>query len=268
MKKKVKKWQKVIAAIVLAAFLFQCGPVYALDQLPIDTSNLPAATETKEATENSTSAIAEEETEDASAGEETETSLGVEKKAENVSSIFDSASEYDSPEVLTDVLSGVETERENDKVLSSSTKHEIDGELEELREANVQYFLNTDKSITAATYPYDIHYLNDEGVYEEIDNSFVDGTDSDTGDALENTANNMGVKFAKKAKESNMVKMQFDGHKISWGLENANKKKSVRDNTLAQFNFSHDPLLLQDKMYPIPLFARISICIMMLSAQR
>ena len=47
MKKKVKKWQKVIAAIVLAAFLFQCGPVYALDQLPIDTSNLPAATETK-----------------------------------------------------------------------------------------------------------------------------------------------------------------------------------------------------------------------------
>ena len=184
-KKKVKKWQKVIAAIVLAAFLFQCGPVYALDQLPIDTSNLPAATETKEATENSTSAIAEEETEDASAGEETETSLGVEKKAENVSSIFDSASEYDSPEVLTDVLSGVETERENDKVLSSSTKHEIDGELEELREANVKYFLNTDKSITAATYPYDIHYLNDEGVYEEIDNSLVDGTDSDTGDAYD-----------------------------------------------------------------------------------
>ena len=83
MKKKVKKWQKVIAAIVLAAFLFQCGPVYALDQLPIDTSNLPAATETKEATENSTSAISKEKTEDASTGEETETSLGVEKKAEN-----------------------------------------------------------------------------------------------------------------------------------------------------------------------------------------
>ena len=92
MKKKVKKWQKVIAAIVLAAFLFQCGPVYALDQLPIDTSNLPAATETKEATENSTSAIAEEETEDASAGEE----IASEQENDSKKSIPDLMSQFGS----------------------------------------------------------------------------------------------------------------------------------------------------------------------------
>ena len=53
------------------------------------------------------------------------------------------ASENDETFVLSDVMTGIE----------SDTDRNIDGELEDLREPSVKYFLNDDNTVTASTYP-------------------------------------------------------------------------------------------------------------------
>lgn len=47
----------------------------------------------------------------------------------------------------------------------------------EKRSDNTKHFRTSDGSYTAAVYPYDIHYINEKGEYEDKDNSLIDGTD-------------------------------------------------------------------------------------------
>ncbi len=233
MKKKIKKWQKVIAAIVLVAFLFQCGPVYALDQLPIDTSNLPAATEMKESTENNTEAITEEETEASPPEEEMEP-------------VADNSLLSQLPGVLPDG----DDEENNSDDSSAEEERKIVGELEDMRESNVKYFLNEDNTITACSYESNVHYEAADGTLADIDNTLVDGTDSELSNVVANKENAFSVKFAKKAKEKKLAKLTIGNETISWGLENANKKSTLDTNYVEQtlnpslFHENDDPRIL------------------------
>lgn len=93
------------------------------------------------------------------------------------------------------------------------------------REECVKYFENEDHSYTAAVYGGPVHYEKD-GEWKDIDNQLQEG-DPEDGDAyLENKENSFKVKFANNTKSKNLVKIQQEEMKISWGLADINKVKA------------------------------------------
>ena len=116
---------------------------------------------------------------------------------------------------------------------------EIIGEYEEQRDENIKQFLLDDGSFQVCQYTQPVHYYND-GKWEDIDNSLLETEDSDissqntdTDEAstenetvIENTKNDFKIKFANKAKKSNMIRIKQEEYQISWGiLDGDNKPK-------------------------------------------
>ncbi|MEG1497407.1 MAG: DNRLRE domain-containing protein, partial [Clostridiales bacterium] len=251
----MKKNKKIIALIVLFAFFLQTGPVYAMEVvLSQNQEGYSSETNINNSEEqytdnnlsmmNETPIISDENvvpldfsTSDLPVSEESaipppddimaDTTLPENTEVENTPVYQD-----------TTFFSQMPNDRESDQV--------IEGELNELRESNVKYFLNTDKTITASTYPYDIHYKNANGEFADINNTLMVNSDSEIGDILENTDNSFKIKFSKKAHDKNMVKLEKDGHKISWGFIDANKTKSLTQK-IKNFNMevSSDPQVLE-----------------------
>ena len=91
-------------------------------------------------------------------------------------------------------------------------------EVTELREENVKHFRLADGSYVAAQYNYPIHYTDENGEFEDIDNRLVEsGTEFST--------NNSRVKFIKKITgNGNIFTLHENNTKITMGLLGAEKK--------------------------------------------
>ncbi len=242
---KRKKYFKIIAWIVLTAFSFQAAPVYAAE-----TMTVPPAVSEEEPL-----ALSEEETMPTNG-----TDISEETPAE-VTELSDEAAAIASEEERDNLLAAAALSAPFGEITPSD--RQIDGEIEELREPDVKYFLNEDKTITAAVYPYDVHYMDENGDYQDIDNSLIEQNDREIGEEIENAENHLRVKFSKNAKTENMVKMEMDGHALTWGIQNANESKRVRDLSLPALKREEDPLMLEDTtstvFYP-SILPDVSLC--------
>ncbi|MBQ6946709.1 MAG: hypothetical protein IJN42_01570, partial [Clostridia bacterium] len=98
----------------------------------------------------------------------------------------------------------------------------VEGELTEKRTANEKYFMRSDQSILAAVYPNAVHYQDTDGNWQEIDNRLQE-SETDGVTELGNTAGPWSVKFAKKAKDGKLARLQYGDAKLSWSLNGAVK---------------------------------------------
>ncbi len=96
-------------------------------------------------------------------------------------------------------------------------------EIEEKREPNVKHFLLSDGTYTAAVYDEDVHVLEEDGSYSEIDNSLIDD-----GSDLKAKNGKNDIKLSNNTNSSKLVKMNIGGYKLSWNFEDINKTKSAK----------------------------------------
>ena len=128
-------------------------------------------------------------------------------------------------------------ENSNDAIEEVVDK-KILSEVEELRDVSSKTFFMSDRSFQKIIYANDVHYLNEEGIYEEIDHTLIDNSNIATyaiDDVIGYEADsNMNLKFAKKAHKSNMISIKKNDHKLMWGIEGIENKNdatmAVKDN--------------------------------------
>ena len=105
-------------------------------------------------------------------------------------------------------------------------------ELESLREESAKHFRLEDGSYIAAQYKGPVHYLDENGMWQDIDNSLsLEGS--------EYTTSNAKIKFAKKITgNENLFTIHEGNYKITMSLDNAIKKTvgSVVDNQAANLD--------------------------------
>ena len=91
-------------------------------------------------------------------------------------------------------------------------------EVEELRDENVKHFRLDDGSYIAAQYDKPIHYLNESGEWQDIDNTLAE-SNSDI------TTSNARIKFAKKITGNETIfTLHENNHKLTMSLNGAIKK--------------------------------------------
>lgn len=83
-------------------------------------------------------------------------------------------------------------------------------ELTDRREANVKYYLLSDRTSRAVVYPYDVHYLDENGEWQDIDNTLT--LSQGNYEAKGKTE----VKFAKKSGSTGLVSIKDGGYKIDF----------------------------------------------------
>ena len=111
----------------------------------------------------------------------------------------------------------IDTDREEAQVIS---------EISEKRESNIKHFRMSNGNISAAVYPFDVHYEDEEGKMQDIDNSLVsekDGSD----DVYSNKKNSASVKFMKKSNSNKLYTINKNGHKIKVSIDGVSKVKAV-----------------------------------------
>ncbi len=114
-------------------------------------------------------------------------------------------------------------------------------ELVELREENVKHFMLEDGTVTAALYDKAVHYLDENGAWQDIDNALhEDGSAYGTSDAR--------VKFVKKTTGNGVLfTLHEQNRKITWGLDGA-KKRVFGEVTNTETEHGEDATALQKMM--------------------
>ena len=108
-------------------------------------------------------------------------------------------------------------------------------ELTELREENVKHFRQPDGTNVAVVYEYPVHVLDDEDIWQEIDNTL-------SSEGSEISTPNARIKFAKKITGNESLFTLHDGSsKLVMSLDGAIKKTSgVIENTDDRNTYSSD----------------------------
>ncbi|MBQ7363870.1 MAG: hypothetical protein IJW48_05435, partial [Clostridia bacterium] len=118
----------------------------------------------------------------------------------------------DTDDVLSDYVNNAETEEDTTNYISEVY------EITELREESVKHFRREDGSFVAAQYTSPVHYMDDNGTWQDIDNTLTEGSDG--------TVSNSGerVKFVKKITGNEVIYTLKDkGTKLTLSLDGANK---------------------------------------------
>jgi len=114
-------------------------------------------------------------------------------------------------------------EEETNLNIEDNKEPEIVKELVEKREENIKHFELADGTFQSVTYENPVHYEED-GVMREIDNRLHESIDKDNGEndeVYENTENSFKVKISKNVKSDKLVRIEKDGYKLIWGLNDA-----------------------------------------------
>lgn len=111
-------------------------------------------------------------------------------------------------------------------VEEEASEPEILYEITELREEDSKSFMLSDGNIQLARYDTAIHFLDENGEWQDIDNT-LQYSDSTAGEedfnGFENKTNSIKVKFSQSANANKLFKYQADDFSITWGLSDANK---------------------------------------------
>lgn len=119
-----------------------------------------------------------------------------------------------------------ETSRPPSDTLPDATVDEpqIIGEIESRRDEHTKVFLMSDGQYMAALYNDSVHYQDENGEWQDIDNTL-----SDNGQELETCSGPVKVKLSNKLKSGKTVTYKSDTHTLKWGFEGARKVKGVVD---------------------------------------
>ncbi len=218
---KKKKWCKFVCYLIIVAFLLEIPmPAYAAIDLggtAVQSAEAEEATATEEPAE----------TEEPAA---TEKDLGNTPVTDSEKPILPDLFGVDSENFL-----GINTQEEaNDpqEALLADTEREALVELTDQREANVKYFRNTDGSETAYLYNHDVHYKDEVGEYQDIDNSLTEIETKAGKNVLTNEANSADFYFAQDGSEGNLVSVWSEGYNLKWRLQSATES-AAEDTTAA-----------------------------------
>ena len=101
-------------------------------------------------------------------------------------------------------------------------------EYPEKRTETSKTFLMSDGTFLAASYDQPIHYKDDLGLWQDIDNtlSVTDAKAPETSQRLINKAGRTSISLEKVIKPKGFVTLKTGKHSISWGLDGAEKARS------------------------------------------
>ncbi len=106
----------------------------------------------------------------------------------------------------------------------------IDKELTGERTENSKEFLLEDGTKMIAQYNEPVHYKDSKGKWVEYNNTLSEdktASPDEAGDSsYTNKSSDISVNLSNKAKSKNMISLQSNGYKISWGYDNAGKSKA------------------------------------------
>ena len=98
------------------------------------------------------------------------------------------------------------------------------------RRENSKEFLLEDGTKMIAQYNEPVHYKDSKGKWVEYNNTLSEdktASPDEAGDSsYTNKSSDISVNLSNKAKSKNMISLQSDGYKISWGYDNAGKSKA------------------------------------------
>ena len=110
--------------------------------------------------------------------------------------------------------------------LTESTQNknpEILNEVTKLRKENAKYFRLSDGSIQVAEYDSPVHFFKD-GIWVDYDNTLTEiDSEEANGKDLVNNVSDTNVRLSQKTNGKKFVRVEKDGHKLSWYYLNANK---------------------------------------------
>lgn len=106
----------------------------------------------------------------------------------------------------------------------------IDKKLTGERTENSKEFLLEDGTKMIAQYNEPVHYKDSKGKWVEYNNTLSEdktASPDEAGDSsYTNKSSDISVNLSNKAKSKNMISLQSNGYKISWGYDNAGKSKA------------------------------------------
>jgi len=117
---------------------------------------------------------------------------------------------------------------ETENVFSGENIYAI-GEDTSLRTENSKTIRMSDGSYYVATYETAVHYLDENGKWEEIDNTLVDDVKK-SDDDISGSSTSKGkwnVKFANNSSSSKLMEIKEENYKVSFHLVGANKSKAA-----------------------------------------
>ncbi len=103
----------------------------------------------------------------------------------------------------------------------------IIGEVEEKRDEYTKVYKKDDGSYTAVMSVEPLHYLNDEGLWEEINNSMVLQNGLYT-----NTDNDFNVELPKDIDSNENLTVEKDGHSLSFSIDNIEESSAIVENNI------------------------------------
>lgn len=135
-------------------------------------------------------------------------------------------------DVVAATLPKVETQYSSfDNVVGENLEErKIVKELTGERTENSKEFLLDDGTKMIAQYNEPVHYKDSKGKWVEYNNTLSEdktASPDEVGDSsYTNKSSDISVNLSNKAKSKNMISLQTDGYKISWGYDNAGKSKA------------------------------------------
>ena len=113
---------------------------------------------------------------------------------------------------------------------AEASKPEISTEITEGRDAYTKRFKMSDGTFLASQYPVAVHYKNANGEWVDYDNTLIE-TDCEEGGLFTkdyiNTQSDVEIRLSKKTNGSKLVRVGYNGYKISWNFEGIKKKTGV-----------------------------------------
>ncbi len=119
------------------------------------------------------------------------------------------------------VSTGVES---NKMILSDSSERQ---EIQELRTSNTKTYQLSDGTYECIAYAEDIHYLDSNGKFKDIDCSITDEK-TNSYYRYKNAANSWSASFANSLSDTNAVRIQKDEYVLSFNLIEGNNNSSVQ----------------------------------------
>ena len=103
------------------------------------------------------------------------------------------------------------------------------GEVIDSRTESSKTFRMSDGSFVAADYGKPIHYSDENGDWQDYDNTltYSDAVDSEDIAGYGTSESNISIKLANNSNSGNLLKIKMNGYKISLSLPDANKSKAL-----------------------------------------
>ena len=118
----------------------------------------------------------------------------------------------------------------NNVVGENPEESKIVKEIADKRTENSKEFLLEDRTKMIAQYNEPVHYKDSKGKWVEYNNTLSEdktASPDEAGDSsYTNKSSDISVNLSNKAKSKNMISLQSNGYKISWGYDNAGKSKA------------------------------------------